>query len=131
MATLPELESVLLPFYRKMLPLGGIVWMALKGIRQLDRGFYGAGLPHPGVEAIVEQPNKLLMHYGCRTALGTKLQTSLSLLLVELGMSFQLLQLSSPEFGDMVTTSWLKRVWEKLDRFKFAVMVHNLHLVFP
>ncbi len=31
----------------------------------------------------------------------------------------------------MVTTSWLKRVWEKLDRFKFAVTVHNLHLVFP
>jgi hypothetical protein len=31
----------------------------------------------------------------------------------------------------MVTTGWLKRVWEKLDRFKFAVMVHNLHLVFP
>jgi hypothetical protein len=30
----------------------------------------------------------------------------------------------------MVTTSWLKRVWEKLDRFKFAVMVHNLRSVF-
>jgi hypothetical protein len=65
MATLSELELVLLPFYGKMLPLGGIVWMALKGIQQLDRGFYGAGLPHPGVEAIVEQLNKLLMHYGC------------------------------------------------------------------
>jgi hypothetical protein len=31
----------------------------------------------------------------------------------------------------MVTTSWLKRVWEKLDRFKFAVTVHNLRSVFP
>jgi hypothetical protein len=31
----------------------------------------------------------------------------------------------------MVTTSWLKRVWKKLDRFKFAVTVHNLHSVFP
>jgi hypothetical protein len=48
MATLSDLESVLLLFYGKMLPLGGIVWTASKGIRQLDRGFYGAGLPHPG-----------------------------------------------------------------------------------
>jgi hypothetical protein len=31
----------------------------------------------------------------------------------------------------MVTTSWLKQVWEKLDRFKFAVTVHNLRSVFP
>ena len=56
--------------------------------QQLDWGFYGAGLPHPGLEAIVEQSNKLLMHYGCRTVLGTKLLTSIGLLLVELGMSF-------------------------------------------
>jgi hypothetical protein len=32
MATLSELESVLLPFYGKMLPLGGIIWTASKGI---------------------------------------------------------------------------------------------------
>jgi hypothetical protein len=31
MATLSELESALLPFYGKMLPLGGIVWTASKG----------------------------------------------------------------------------------------------------
>jgi hypothetical protein len=76
MVTLSELESVILPFYGKMLPLGGILWTASKGILQLDRGSYGTGLPHPGVEAIVEQSNKLFMHYGCCTALGTKLQTS-------------------------------------------------------
>jgi hypothetical protein len=131
MATLSELESVMLPFYGKMLPLGGIVQMASKGIRQLDREFYGAGLPHPGVEAIVEQSNKLLTHYGCCTVLGTKLQTSIKLLLVELGMMFQPLQLSYANFRNMVTISWLKLVWEKLDRFKFGVMVHNLHLMYP
>jgi hypothetical protein len=31
----------------------------------------------------------------------------------------------------MVITSWLKRVWEKLDRFKFVVRIHNLRSVFP
>jgi hypothetical protein len=110
MVTLSELELVLLCFYGKMRPLGGIACTAPKGIRQLDWEFYSAGLPHPGVEAIVEHSNKLLMHYGCRTAMGTKLQTSLRLLLVELGMSFQPLQFSYADFGNMVTTSWLKRV---------------------
>jgi hypothetical protein len=108
MGTLPELELVMLLFYGKMLPLGGIIRTASKGIQQLDRGFYGTGLPHPGVEAIVEQSNKLLTHYGCCTALGTKLQTSIELLLVELGMTFQPLQLSYANFGNMVTISWLK-----------------------
>ena len=56
-----------------MLPLGGIVRTASKGIHQLDRGFYGAGLPHPGVEAMVEQSNKLSMHFSCRMALVNKL----------------------------------------------------------
>ena len=110
MATLSELESVLLPVYRAMLPLGGIVQTDSKGIQQMDQGFYGAGLPHHRVEAIVEQSNKLHMHYGCCTALDTKLQTSIGLLLVELGILFQPLLLSYTNFGHMVTTSWLKRV---------------------
>jgi len=38
--------------------------------------------------------NKLLMHYGCRTALGTLLKTSYSMLLLEVGVSFQPLQSS-------------------------------------
>jgi hypothetical protein len=83
------------------------------------------------VEAIVEQSNKLLMHYGCRTALSTELQTSIGLLLVELGMSFQPFLLSYANFGHMVTTSWLRQAWEKLDQSKFLVMVHNLQSMFP
>jgi hypothetical protein len=89
MATLPELESVLLSFYGKMLPLRGIVSKANRGICQLDRGFYGAGFPHPGVEATAKQANKLLMHYGCHTALGTELQSSLEVLVADLGLLFQ------------------------------------------
>jgi hypothetical protein len=94
MATLPELETILLPFYGKMLPLGGIVCKANHGIPQLNRGFYGAGFPHPGVEATVEQSNKLLMHYGYHTALGTELQMLLELLVVDLGLLIQPFQVS-------------------------------------
>jgi hypothetical protein len=79
----------LLPFYRKMLSLGGAVRKANCSIQELDRGFYGAGFSHPGVEATVEQSNKFFTHYGCHTALGTELQTLLDLLVADLGLSFQ------------------------------------------
>jgi hypothetical protein len=131
MATLLELDSVLMPLYGKMLPLGGIVSKANQGIRQLDRGFYGAGFPHPGVEATLEQANKLLMHYGCRTALGTELQTLLELLVVDLGLSFQPFQVSYELFGDWATMSWLKRVWEKVSFFDFTFAVNNLQACYP
>jgi hypothetical protein len=54
MGTLSELDSVLLPLYGKMLPLGGIISKANWGIRQLNHSLYGAGFPHPGVEATPE-----------------------------------------------------------------------------
>jgi hypothetical protein len=71
------------------------------------------------------------MHYGCRTALGTELQTSLELLVIDLGLSFQPFQVSYTHFGDWVTTSWLKRVWEKVYFFGFSIHVNNLTTGFP
>jgi hypothetical protein len=49
---------------------------------------------------MLEQANKLRMHYGCCTALGAELQTSLELLVVDLGLSFQPFQVSYKHFGD-------------------------------
>jgi hypothetical protein len=131
MATLPELESVLLPFYGKMLPLGGIISKSNRGIRQLDCGFYGAGFPHPGVKATAEQANKLLMHYGCHTALRTELQTSQELLVADLGLSFQPFRVNYEPYGAWVTLSWLKRVWEKIDHYEFIPTVNNLLSSYP
>ncbi len=101
------------------------------GIRQLNRRFFGAGFPHPGVKATVEQANKLLMHYGCHTALRGELQMSLELLVVDLGLLFQPFRVSYKQYGDWVTTCWLKRVWEKVGRYGFVLTVHNLLLSFP
>jgi hypothetical protein len=131
MATLPELNTALLPFYNKMLQLSEVVRKANRGIRQLDCGFFGAGFPYPGVEATVEQVNKLLMHFGCHTALGDELQTLLQLLVVDLGLSFQPFRVSYKQYGDWVTMCWLKRVWEKVDHYGFVLTVHNLSLSFP
>ena len=131
MATLAELELVLLSFYGKMLPLGGIISKANRGIHQLDRGFYGMGFPHPGFEATAEQANKLLMHYGCHTALRTELQSSLELLVADLGLSFQPFRVIYEQYGGWVTTSWLKRVWEKVDYYGFVLTVNNLLSSYP
>jgi hypothetical protein len=114
-----------------MLPLRGLVSRANKGICQLDHGFYGAGFPHPGVEATAEQANKLLMHYRCHTALGTELQSSLELLVADLGLLFQPFQVNYKQYGGWVTSSWLKQVREKVDYYRFVLTVNNLLSSFP
>ena len=77
--------------YWQMMPLGGIIRMAETLIRQLDRGFNGAGCHHVGVEAIVKSSSKLMMHYNCKTSLGFRYKCPWNCLLsnIELGMSFQ------------------------------------------
>jgi len=88
-ATFDELEASLQRQYYQILPLGGVVRTAPMDCRMVDAGFYCPGLPHPGVEALIAMSNKLLMHYRCRSALGTLLKTSYSMLLLEVGVSFQ------------------------------------------
>jgi len=129
-ASVKELSTILQSQYYKLAPIGGIVRSSKKEIRQLDGGFYGAGFPHPAVEAAVVQCNKLLMHYGCQSSVGVQLQTSMELLLVELGMSFQPLSVDYDKFGALVTHSWLKTIWEKSDLFQFDVRVNNIPIKF-
>jgi hypothetical protein len=105
-ATFKELEHALHHQYYQILPLGGIVRTTTVRNMTIDAGFFGVGLPHLGVEALVAMANKLLMHYGCQTATEWFIQTSLSLLFIELGLSFQPLQESYDQFGFMVTHSW-------------------------
>jgi hypothetical protein len=114
-----------------MLPLRGIFSKANREIHQLDCGFNGAGFPHPGVEATAKQANKSLMHYGCHTALRTELQSSLELLVADLGLSFQPFQVNYEQYGGWVTPSWLKWVWEKVDYYAFFLTVNNLLSSYP
>jgi hypothetical protein len=58
----------------------------------ISPGFFGIGLPHLGVEALVAMSNKLLMHYGFNTATGRFMWASYSLFMLELGISAQPLQ---------------------------------------
>ena len=130
MATLEELEGSLQKRYHKMAPKGGLIRSAKREIRQLSSGFYGAGLPHPGVETAVAQCNKLLMHYGCQSSTGVQLQVSMELLLCELGISFQPLQEDYQKYEKWVTRSWLKTVWEKAHKFGLEITLGNIPLKF-
>jgi hypothetical protein len=92
MANLQELGRALYCQYYQKLPLGGIVRTTVAESRTISAGFFGVGLPHLGVEALIAMANKLLMHYGCNMAKGKLMQKVYCLLFVEVGLSFQPLQ---------------------------------------
>ena len=130
MADLPTLSEVLIKEYGKLCPAGGICSKAKRDIRQLDSGFYGAGFPHLGVEAATAQVNKLLMHYGCQSAVGILYNLSYELMILEVGLSFQPLQLRYKSFSALLTHCWLKTLWEKCDAYKIKVETYNIPLKF-
>ncbi len=88
------LEECLMKMYFSMLSLSGVRQSVSRELCQMDRGFYGAGFPHPGVECFVLQMNKLLTHYGSNTRLGIHMQLLMELLITEVGISLQ--PLSTP-----------------------------------
>jgi hypothetical protein len=101
------------------------------GSRTIDTGFYRVGLPHVGVEALIAMTNKLLMHYGCSTAMGRFMQFSYSLLLVDLGMLFQPLQANYKKYSYLITHTWMKVLWEKLSMFEMTVIIPERLRKFP
>ena len=117
--------------YYDMLPMCGIRRLVRRELRQMDGGFYGVGLPHPGVECFVAQLNKLLTHYGSSSSLGVHMQVSMEMLVIEGGISLQILLEPFSTYGKGVTHSWLRSVWEKIDMFGFKVEICELPLQFP
>jgi hypothetical protein len=130
-ATYDELETALQKQYYQILPLGGIIRTAPLDSRMVDAGFFCPGLPHPGVEALIAMTNKLLMHFGCRSALGDFMQTSYGYMTLELGVSFQPFQASYSRFAFLATHSWMKMLWEKVDKFGLTIKTSTGSLSFP
>jgi hypothetical protein len=108
------LAECLMKQYHALVPLGGVRWSANRMMRQLDRGFFGVGRPHPAIECLASQTTKMLKHYGCETAVGRLLQQSVALLILELGMGSQLFTVDFLKCGAWVTESWVKSLWEKV-----------------
>ena len=76
----------------------------------MEMGFYGAGCPHVGIECLVAQINKLLIHYGCKSNVELELKISLEYMIGEMGISNQPLQESYKGFESRITHLWLKSV---------------------
>ncbi len=130
-ATYNKLEMALKKQYYQILPLRGIIRTAPLDSRMVDAGFFCPGLPHPGMEALIAMTNKLLMHYGCRSALGDFMKMSYEYLTLELGVSFQLLQTSYSRFSFLAMHSWMKMLWEKADKFGLTIETAIRSLAFP
>ena len=122
-AKLPQLDKCLKKQYWQLIPLGGVIRSAPAPLRQLDRGFFGVGCPHPAVECLVGQVNALLAHFGTNSTLGVQLQTSYNCMVLELGLSPQIFKLDYSKYGHLVTDCWLKMIWEKVSEYGLTVEV--------
>ncbi len=130
-ASFHMLDRALHRQYYQILPLGGVVRTTTVESRTIDAGFFGLGLPHFGVEARIVMSNKLIMHYGCNTAVGRFMKASYSLFLVEMGLSLQPLQESYEQHSFLLTHTWMKMLWEKVSIFGLKVVVADFHLKYP
>jgi hypothetical protein len=121
-----ELEGCLQRVYWQLVRRGGVHWTAPVALCQLDQGFFGIGCPHPGVECLVAQLTKLLIHYGCRLGLGIQMQVTIEVFLTELGLLSHPLQELFMAYGKWVMNTWLKSIWEKNDKFNITVGIAPL-----
>jgi len=120
-----DLDGVLSKQYYELLPIGGVIRSAPKELRMLDIGFGGIGCPHPGIECLVEQLNKLAMH----SSIGLALQSSMELFILELGLAAsQPFSMPFKKYSSLITHCWLKSVWEKCDRFRIRVVLKNINI---
>ena len=69
------------------------------------------------------------MHYGCRTSVGLKMQLSLELLTLEMGISIQPFQESYKRYCLWITNGWFKSHREEVDMFGITVEVCNIPLL--
>jgi hypothetical protein len=131
LATWDDLDQCLRRIYWQLVPRGGGRGSAAVPLHQLDRGFYGIGCPHPGIKCLVAQITKLLVHYRCQSGIGIKMQVSMELLLMELGISAQPQKESYVQYGKWITGTWLNSIWEKVDKFRIAVEIAPLPVCPP
>jgi hypothetical protein len=126
-----ELENCMQRIYWQLIGRDGVRRSAPTDLHQLDRGFYGIGCPHPGVECLIGQITKLLVHYGCKSGLGIEMQVTMELLITELGISWQPRQESFESYGKWVTNTWIKSVWEKASKFNITIEIAPLPISPP
>jgi hypothetical protein len=105
-----ELKECIMRICYNMLLMCGIPRSICRELKQIEREVYGAGLLHPGMECFIAQINKLLTHYSSSSGLGVHMQVSMEMLIIESGVSTQILSEPFAWYGIWVTQSWLQSV---------------------
>ncbi len=118
--------------YYDMLSIGGVRKPVQKELWQMGSGFYGVGFPHPEVECLIGQVNKILAHYGSPTGREKHMQVSMELLIIEARISPQPFTEPYVGYSKWVTHSWLRSLWEtKADMFQIKIEINDLPLNLP
>ena len=94
----------------------GLIRATPAEIQDTDLGFYGTGCPHMDTECLIEQVNKLIMHYCCPSngrpsmILSLEYMIRLSNLVVWLSISRRTLQKVSAAGHRLLAKASLKKV---------------------
>jgi hypothetical protein len=59
------------------------------------------------------------------------MQVSMELLITEMGISPQPLQESYAKYGKWITHSWLKLIWEEVDKFNVTIEIATMSIEPP
>jgi len=110
----------------EIMPILGVARTVNRELRKLHTTFGGFGLFHLPTEQLICKINVLLQHYHTSMALNKRLDTSFRYLQLQLGTPHNPLTLPFEKWGYLTPLSWVKMLWQSLDRFKI-----ELHMKYP
>ena len=99
----------------------GVVWSTKKEWRYLPVAFCGMGLFNLMTKKAVVNLNAFLQHYNPDSAIGITLTTTLENLQLKLGVRKCPLLYDYDIWSGLATDSWIKSLWEKVDKLSIAV----------
>ncbi len=117
--------------YFKLLSLCSVNGNIRSEFRQLPAGFFGIGLPHPGIEATVASLNLFTQHYGYPSLLGCQIQASYEVFVLELGPSNTPFQEFYDKYSTHCTPSWVRALSEQCWLFQIWLVVRSPELMPP
>jgi hypothetical protein len=108
------------------MPILGVARTVKRELRKLHTTFGGFRLFYLPTEQLICRINMLLQHYHTSTALSKKLDASFRYLQLQLGTPHNPLTLPFKKWGYLTPLSWVKMLWQSLDKFKI-----QLHMKYP
>ena len=101
----------------------GVVRSITKEWRYLPATFGGIELFDLTTETTAANLSMFLQHYDTKSALGITLKAAMEHLQLELGVPDCPLQYDFEVWGHLATDSWVKALWEKIDRFGIVLTI--------